>query len=85
VVTPASVVEGAGVHLRRSIGTRLDHLDPFLTQPPIEAAKEAQMYEQASALFRTNQPEAKTPQPRPRTFLLMIRKKAAAGALGAAP
>src|SRR5258705_8862799 len=31
VVTPESVVEGAGVHLRRSIGTRkLDHLDPFL-------------------------------------------------------
>src|SRR2546428_307084 len=31
VVTPEPVVEGAGVHLRRSIGTRkLDHLDPFL-------------------------------------------------------
>jgi redox-sensitive bicupin YhaK (pirin superfamily) len=30
-VTPEPVVEGAGVHLRRSIGTRkLDHLDPFL-------------------------------------------------------
>jgi redox-sensitive bicupin YhaK (pirin superfamily) len=31
VVTPEPVVEGAGVHLVRSIGTRgLDHLDPFL-------------------------------------------------------
>jgi redox-sensitive bicupin YhaK (pirin superfamily) len=31
VVVPEAVVEGAGVHLRRSIGTRrLDHLDPFL-------------------------------------------------------
>jgi redox-sensitive bicupin YhaK (pirin superfamily) len=31
VVTPEPVVEGAGVHLRRSIGTRRhDHLDPFL-------------------------------------------------------
>jgi redox-sensitive bicupin YhaK (pirin superfamily) len=31
VVTPEPVVEGAGVHLRRSIGTRgLDNLDPFL-------------------------------------------------------
>jgi redox-sensitive bicupin YhaK (pirin superfamily) len=31
VITPAPVVEGAGVHLRRSIGGRaLDHLDPFL-------------------------------------------------------
>ena len=31
VITPEPVVEGAGVHLRRSIGTRrLDYLDPFL-------------------------------------------------------
>src|ERR1044071_6039732 len=31
VITPEPVIEGAGVHLRRSIGTRgLDHLDPFL-------------------------------------------------------
>ena len=31
VISPEPVVEGAGVHLRRSIGTRrLDHLDPFL-------------------------------------------------------
>ena len=31
VVTPQPVVEGAGVHLRRVIGTQtLDHLDPFL-------------------------------------------------------
>jgi quercetin 2,3-dioxygenase len=31
IVTPEPVVEGAGVHLRRSIATRtLDHVDPFL-------------------------------------------------------
>ena len=31
VIRPEPVIEGAGVHLRRSIGTReLDHLDPFL-------------------------------------------------------
>src|ERR1044071_2149328 len=31
VVTPEAVVEGAGVRLKRSIGTRsLDHVDPFL-------------------------------------------------------
>src|SRR5262250_409831 len=31
IVQPEPVVEGAGVRLRRSIGTRqLDHLDPFL-------------------------------------------------------
>jgi hypothetical protein len=31
VIVPEPVLEGAGVHLRRSIGTaRLDHLDPFL-------------------------------------------------------
>jgi redox-sensitive bicupin YhaK (pirin superfamily) len=31
IVTPEAVVEGAGVRLKRSIGTRsLDHLDPFL-------------------------------------------------------
>jgi len=31
IVTPEPVIEGAGVRLRRSIGTRrLDHLDPFL-------------------------------------------------------
>jgi redox-sensitive bicupin YhaK (pirin superfamily) len=31
VITPEPVVEGAGVHLRRSLGTRtLDYLDPFL-------------------------------------------------------
>jgi redox-sensitive bicupin YhaK (pirin superfamily) len=31
IITPEPVVEGAGVHLRRSLGTRqLDHLDPFL-------------------------------------------------------
>src|SRR2546429_6699876 len=33
VITPEPVVEGAGVHLRRSIGTRrLDHLDPFRSE-----------------------------------------------------
>ena len=31
IVTPEAVLEGAGVRLRRSIGTRsLDHIDPFL-------------------------------------------------------
>ena len=31
IITPDPVREGAGVNLRRSIGTRtLDHLDPFL-------------------------------------------------------
>jgi quercetin 2,3-dioxygenase len=39
VVTPEPVVEGAGVHLRRSIGTRrLDHLDPFLLLDHFESA-----------------------------------------------
>jgi len=42
VVTPEPVVEGAGVHLRRSIGTRrLDHLDPFLLLDHFESAKPA--------------------------------------------
>ncbi len=42
VVTPESVVEGAGVHLRRSIGTRkLDHLDPFLLLDHFESAEPA--------------------------------------------
>ena len=40
VVTPEPVVEGAGVHLRRSIGTRrLDHLDPFLLLDHFESGK----------------------------------------------
>jgi redox-sensitive bicupin YhaK (pirin superfamily) len=39
VVTPQPVVEGAGVHLVRSIGTRgLDHLDPFLLLDHFESA-----------------------------------------------
>jgi quercetin 2,3-dioxygenase len=42
VVTPEPVVEGAGVHLRRSIGTRtLDHLDPFLLLDHFESAEPA--------------------------------------------
>ena len=42
VVTPTPVVEGAGVHLRRSIGTpRLDHLDPFLLLDHFESADRA--------------------------------------------
>ena len=42
VVTPEPVVEGAGVHLRRSLGTRsLDHLDPFLLLDHFESAKAA--------------------------------------------
>src|SRR5512137_3062496 len=40
VVTPEPVVEGAGVHLHRSIGTRrLDHLDPFLLLDHFESAR----------------------------------------------
>jgi redox-sensitive bicupin YhaK (pirin superfamily) len=39
VIGPEPVVEGAGVHLRRSIGTRkLDHLDPFLLLDHFESA-----------------------------------------------
>src|SRR6267378_841984 len=42
VITPEPVVEGAGVHLRRSIGTRkLDHLDPFLLLDHFESATPA--------------------------------------------
>jgi len=42
VVTPEPVIEGAGVHLRRSIGTRrLDHLDPFLLLDHFESADRA--------------------------------------------
>ena len=42
VITPEPVVEGAGVHLRRSIGTRrLDHLDPFLLLDHFESAEPA--------------------------------------------
>ena len=45
VVTPEPVVEGAGVHLRRSLGTRkLDHLDPFLLLDHFESAQ-AREYE----------------------------------------
>ena len=42
VVKPEPVVEGAGVHLRRSIGTRrLDHLDPFLLLDHFESIRPA--------------------------------------------
>ena len=42
VVTPRPVVEGAGVHLKRSIGTHgLDHLDPFLLLDHFESASPA--------------------------------------------
>jgi redox-sensitive bicupin YhaK (pirin superfamily) len=42
VVTPEPVVEGAGVHLRRSIGTRHhDHLDPFLLLDHFESVDPA--------------------------------------------
>ncbi len=42
VVTPEPVVEGAGVHLSRSMGTqRLDHLDPFLLLDHFESADPA--------------------------------------------
>src|ERR1700752_2047732 len=40
VVIPEPVVEGAGVRLRRSIGTRrLDHLDPFLLLDHFESVR----------------------------------------------
>jgi redox-sensitive bicupin YhaK (pirin superfamily) len=40
VVMPEPVVEGAGVRLRRSIGTRrLDHLDPFLLLDHFESVE----------------------------------------------
>src|SRR5882724_5295814 len=43
VITPEPVVEGAGVHLGRSIGTRrLDHLDPFLLLDHFESASPAE-------------------------------------------
>ena len=43
VIKPEPVVEGAGVHLRRSIGTRgLDHLDPFLLLDHFESAVPAE-------------------------------------------
>lgn len=42
VVTPDPVIEGAGVRLNRSIGTRgLDHLDPFLLLDHFESAEPA--------------------------------------------
>jgi quercetin 2,3-dioxygenase len=42
VVKPEPVIEGAGVHLRRSIGTRsLDHLDPFLLLDHFESGNPA--------------------------------------------
>ena len=42
VMPPQPVVEGAGVHLGRSIGTRrLDHLDPFLLLDHFESAEPA--------------------------------------------
>src|SRR5207249_1706393 len=41
-ITPEPVVEGAGVHLRRSIGTRrLDHLGPFLLLDHFESVSPA--------------------------------------------
>jgi redox-sensitive bicupin YhaK (pirin superfamily) len=40
IVKPEPVIEGAGVHLRRSIGTRLlDHLDPFLLLDHFESVR----------------------------------------------
>lgn len=42
IMVPNPVVEGAGVHLVRSIGTRaLDHLDPFLLLDHFESANPA--------------------------------------------
>jgi len=43
IIAPEPVVEGAGVHLRRSIGgRRLDHLDPFLLLDHFESAEPSQ-------------------------------------------
>ena len=43
VIAPEPVVEGAGVHLRRSIGTRgLDNLDPFLLLDHFESTAPAE-------------------------------------------
>src|SRR5262245_56799609 len=40
IIRPEPVIEGAGVHLRRSIGTRrLDHLDPFLLLDHFESVR----------------------------------------------
>ncbi|HYB71567.1 MAG TPA: pirin family protein [Candidatus Bathyarchaeia archaeon] len=40
IVKPEPVIEGAGVHLRRSVGTRsLDHLDPFLLLDHFESVR----------------------------------------------
>jgi len=53
IVTPEPVVEGAGVHLRRSIGTRaLDHLNPFLLLDHFESARPADS-RRASPITRT--------------------------------
>ena len=42
VIAPEPVVEGAGVRLRRSIGTRsLDHLDPFLLLDHFESVDQS--------------------------------------------
>src|SRR5437868_6153555 len=42
IVTPEPVIEGAGVHLRRSVGTHgLDHLDPFLLLDHFESVRPA--------------------------------------------
>jgi hypothetical protein len=42
VIDPQPVVEGAGVHLRRSLGgRRLDHLDPFLLLDHFESVSPA--------------------------------------------
>jgi redox-sensitive bicupin YhaK (pirin superfamily) len=42
VITPEPVIEGAGVRLRRSIGTHgLEHLDPFLLLDHFESARPA--------------------------------------------
>jgi quercetin 2,3-dioxygenase len=42
IIAPEPVVEGAGVRLRRSIGTRgLDHLDPFLLLDHFESVEPA--------------------------------------------
>ena len=72
VVTPEPVVEGAGVHLRRSLGTRsLDHLDPF---PAARSLRVGQGRRLRSGLPLSPAPrhrdgDARPPRPdRPRRF-----------------
>ena len=67
VVTPEPVVEGAGVRLRRSIGTRrLDHLDPFLLLDHFQSVEPAD-YEAGFPYHPHRGIETVTPEGRPVT------------------